>query len=88
MSAEAGMIERACELLTFAEGFDAAGGGNAELARKARVAARDVLELAGTLEAERSCRVAAQARYEQCLGIIGQASYNQIAGAVAERKTS
>lgn len=73
--------QRARELLVFAHGFDAAGGGNAELARRARMAARDVLKLAEMLAAERSARVAIQERAERLQGIVGKGAYQ---AAVAE----
>ena len=65
-------VERARELLTFAEGFLAAGGGDEELAQRARAVARDALELAGELAAEQSARVAVQARAEELQAIIGK----------------
>ena len=55
-------VERASELIVFAYGYSAATGGDAELAGRARMAARDVIELAEALEAERSARVALQER--------------------------
>jgi hypothetical protein len=60
-------VERARELIVFADGFTAAGGGNAELARLARVAAGDVLELAQALDGERSARVAMQTERDRLL---------------------
>lgn len=78
-------VGRARDLLAFADGFGAAGGGNAELARLTRVAARDVLELVEALTGERRARIAAQADRDRCLEIIGRAAYDQVVSAVADR---
>jgi hypothetical protein len=52
---------------------------------KARDVARDTLELAYMLEAERSARVAIQGRSEKLQGIIGRAADDQVSAAVAAR---
>jgi hypothetical protein len=59
---------RALDLISFADGFQDAG--HPELARRSRIVARDVLELDGLLAAERSVRVALQARIETLEAIL------------------
>ncbi len=46
----------------------------------ARMCARSVLELALALEAERSARVALQARVERLQAIVGKAAYDHLRG--------
>jgi hypothetical protein len=61
VSAEA--IERARELIVFADGVEEAG--LPQYASRARMVAHDALELAEQLDAERSARQALQARLER-----------------------
>ena len=82
----AAVRERAAALVAFAEGLDQAG--LTELARRARLAAGDVVELADEVESERSARLAMQTNYARCLNIIGRAAYDSVEAAVAEREGS
>jgi hypothetical protein len=72
--------ERACELIVWCEALTDAG--LAETARRSRVVARDVLDLADALAAERSAREALQDRCERLQAIIGKKAY-EIAGKTA-----
>jgi hypothetical protein len=61
-------------LIEFADGIEEAG--YPELARRSRMSARDVLELAEQVREERSARVALQARAETLQSIVGKAAYD------------
>lgn len=65
-----GARKRAQEFLHFSDGFEDAG--HPELARRSRVTARDVIDLAGQLEAERSARVAIQRARDQAVAILAE----------------
>lgn len=60
--------ERSRELVTFADGLDDAGMHDS--ARRLRLASYDVAELISWLRAERSARVAMQAKYQRCLDVL------------------
>jgi hypothetical protein len=64
----AAAVERAHALTEFAHGLEEAG--LIEVARRSRMVARDVLELAEALDAERSARRAMQANYERCMDVL------------------
>jgi hypothetical protein len=61
--------QRARELIAFCDGFDE-GGLYPEFTRRARMVARDMLELADQVDAERSARRAAQDGYRRALAIL------------------
>jgi hypothetical protein len=61
--------DRAERLLDFADGFSD-GGGEPELAARARVVARDVLKLASDLDAERSARLAMQEARDRAIALL------------------
>jgi hypothetical protein len=67
----AGAEQRARELIVFCDGFDEAGVVPGFTCR-ARSVARDVRELGEALAAERSARVALQARCERQQEILGR----------------
>jgi hypothetical protein len=58
--------ERAREMIVFCDGFDE-GGLYPEFTRRARLVARDLLEVLDLLGAERSARVALQQRIDGLL---------------------
>ena len=65
--------ERARALISFADGLaDSGVKGLVETASRSRMVARDVLELADLVDAERSARVAAQANYARCLDVLAR----------------
>jgi hypothetical protein len=64
---------RARELVVFCDGAEEAG--LVGYARRARVVARDVLELVVALEGERSARVAMQEARDQLQEIVGKGTY-------------
>jgi hypothetical protein len=63
-------VARAHELIAFCDGLEDAG--QADTARRSRMVARDLIEIAEQLRAERSACSAAQANYERCLNILGR----------------
>jgi hypothetical protein len=68
VTSEQDAVRRARELLTFADGVEEAG--LVRFAQKSRVVARDALDLAEQLSAERSARVAMQAARDRCLALL------------------
>jgi hypothetical protein len=72
--------EEAATLLVFIDGAEDSDGSYAgpELRRRARIAARALLEALDDLEAERSVRVAVRARCEQLQRIVGQSAYRDL----------
>jgi hypothetical protein len=62
---------RASELVVFCDGFDE-GGLYPGFTGRARSVARDLLDALGELEAERSARVALQARCERQQQLLGK----------------
>jgi hypothetical protein len=73
----AGARERARELVVFCDGFDE-GGAYPEFARRARLVAGDLVEALDELAAERSARVALQARCETQQAILGKRAYDAL----------
>jgi hypothetical protein len=74
-------IGAARDLILFADGVQEGAGGFPELARRARVAARDVLELAEQLDAERSARVAMQKARDEALDVLRRRAGQAMAAA-------
>jgi hypothetical protein len=68
-------VARARDMLEFADGVEDAG--HADTARRSRAVARDLLELADELRAERSARRAMQTNYERALAVIGRRGYGE-----------
>jgi hypothetical protein len=68
----AAAADRARALIAFTDGLEEPGLG--ETARRSRVVARDVLELAEALASERSARRASQADYKRCLDVLANAA--------------
>jgi hypothetical protein len=64
---------RAAALIEFCNGLEE--GGWVEFARRGRDLASELLDVLDLLDAERSIRVAYQARCEKLQGIIGKAAY-------------
>ncbi len=71
--------QRARAFIEFCDGLEEAG--LVDYARRGRLLARDVLELAGMLEAERSARRQFQERAERLQAIVGKAAYEHLRGA-------
>jgi hypothetical protein len=72
------IVARARDLLTFADGLEEAG--LPEIARRSRMVARDVLELAEELTAERSARRSSQENYERARDVIARRETGAAAG--------
>ncbi|HEX6762892.1 MAG TPA: hypothetical protein VF094_08840 [Gaiellaceae bacterium] len=73
---EQAAADRADELILFSDAMEDAG--HPELARRSRLAARDVLDLARMLEAERSARRSLQARNAEWERIVLKGVYQEI----------
>jgi hypothetical protein len=61
-------VERARQLVEFSHGL--ADGGHPETARRCRVVARELIEIAAELELERSHRMAMQAARDRLLEVL------------------
>jgi hypothetical protein len=70
-----GARDRARDLVSFCDGFDE-GGLYPEFTRRARLVAGDLLDTLDELAAERSARVALQARCETQQAILGKRAYD------------
>jgi hypothetical protein len=68
--------QRARELIEFCAGLDEAGLH--EVARRSRMVARDVLDLADGLAAERSARVAIQEQRDRLVEFIGKRAHDAL----------
>jgi hypothetical protein len=63
-------VVRARDLIGFADGLE--DGGQVDTARRIRVVASDLIEVAEQLRDERSARQAAEASYKRALNVIGK----------------